>query len=177
MTIHVIIPPSFLQAPFFIDEAQQIAYNEAQSFLETMENGYFVYDILTTKEAVYEPWNDQEITIPAAFQMWKQEKEKIALLFRERKRKEARQPMIQFIAHLISVLHWMNGTPVVTLHSIKEELECLALKPVNVSERMTFIMEQPDHYHSFIQLSELYEEVEKLFTKMMIMQKKTSPNQ
>ncbi|WP_066369559.1 YpoC family protein [Neobacillus fumarioli] len=41
----------------------------------------------------------------------------------------------------------------------------LVYKPVNLAERFEFIMNRPNLYHSFRQLSELMKELEKLYVK------------
>ncbi|PEA55802.1 GTPase [Bacillus pseudomycoides] len=163
------IPNDFRRAPFFEDETV-IAYNAEKSFGELVEETCFLFDI----EKQYKPWNEIEISIAAVLSVWKVKKEEISTLFRNRNRKEAKAPMVQFAGHLLSILHWMNGIPVTSLQNMSEEIERLEKKPVNFLERFSFIMDKPDHYHSFIQLTQLYEEVEKLYVKVLIMQKKPS---
>ncbi len=47
----------------------------------------------------------------------------------------------------------------------------LGVKPINVAERLEFISSRPELYHSFIQLSELMVEQEKLYRKKLAMKK------
>ncbi|MED3562135.1 YpoC family protein [Bacillus xiapuensis] len=54
-------------------------------------------------------------------------------------------------------------------------LDSLRHKPVNVSERLGFILKRPSLYHSYRQLSELFLEQEKLFAKNLIMKKASKP--
>lgn len=163
------IPNDFRCGPFFEDETI-IAYDAEKSFGELVEETCFLFDI----EQQYKPWNKIEVSIAAVLSVWKVKKEEISAFFRNRNRKEAKAPMVQFAGHLLSILHWMNGIPVTSLQNMSEQFDRLEKKPVNFLERFSFIMDKPDHYHSFIQLTQLFEEVEKLYVKLLIMQKKPS---
>ncbi len=52
-----------------------------QSFEETIQNTYFIYDM----ERQYEPWNEIENSIPVLLNVWKSKHEDIATLFRKQK--------------------------------------------------------------------------------------------
>lgn len=162
------IPDEFLCSPFF-EGTTQIVYDTEQSFIELVETMYFIFDI----DKQYKPWNEIERSIPVVLQAWQVQKEAISTLFRERKRKEARQPMIHFTAHVLSILHWLNEQPVPGLTEMGRRIDQLQIKPVNFTERYSFIVEQPDHYHAHIQLVQLYEEIEKLYAKKIIIKKKS----
>ena len=41
----------------------------------------------------------------------------------------------------------------------------LKVQPVNFMERYSFIIKKPSNYHSYIQLAQLYIEIEKLYVK------------
>lgn len=171
----IAIPDPFFRRPFFGNGEREVVYDETSAFIEIMRNAYFVYDIAAVQLLeVYKPWENPEEAISDVFSLWKETKQEIALLLRQRKRREARGPMIHFTAHLLSILHWMNGIGVSSLQNMNQILYHLQVKPINAGERILFILEGPDHYHSFIQLSELYEESEKQFFKQMAI-KKTSP--
>ena len=43
----------------------------------------------------------------------------------------------------------------------------LKVQPVNFMERYSFIIKKPSNYHSYIQLAQLYIEIEKLYVKMI----------
>lgn len=175
MMQHIAIPDLFFRCPFFGNGEREIVYNETSSFTEIMRQAYFVYDIAAVQLLeVYKPWKNPEEAILAVFSLWKETKQEIALLLRQRKRRAAGGPMIHFTAHLLSILHWMNGVGVSSLQNMDENMWHLQIKPINAGERILFILEGPDHYHSFIQLSQLYEEAEKQFFKQMAI-KKTSP--
>ncbi|WP_379968461.1 YpoC family protein [Ectobacillus sp. sgz5001026] len=166
--MNIVVPDKFVFSPFF-KEGDCIRFDSTV----TIEDGsIFVFEIAAEEGLPFDkPWNKREKTVPIILQMWKQNKDSIASLFRQRKRKEAGPPMVTNTARFLSILFWMNETYLSSLQQYTVQIEALRRKPVNVVERLDFILEQPDHYHSFIQLSELYEEVEKLFEKTMIMKK------
>jgi hypothetical protein len=167
------IPEEFHILPFFSKEIKELTYDSSQSFEQALQAVHFLYDIADYhKMDLYKPWEEIETAIPLVFESWKKNKENIAALFRLRKREETKAPMVLYAAHLISSLYWMNEGPVLTLSELESSLSRLTLKPVNLEERLGFILQQPNHYHSFIQLSELYEETEKLFFKAMVMKKR-----
>ncbi|MBO9128209.1 YpoC family protein [Bacillus sp. 165] len=168
MSKHVMVPKEFQVTPFFLGEA---TYDVPQSFEEALHTVCFLYDMAAYNLNIYKPWKDIETAIPLVYKGWKEQKTELSSLFRLRKRNEAKIPMVLYTGHLISSLYWMNRGPVATLHDLTTELATLSYKPVNIQERIGFILEQPDHYHSFIQLAELYEEAEKLFFKAMAMKK------
>lgn len=163
------IPNEFRCTPFFEGEIDKIIYHKDQSFIQLLKNHYFLFDI----EKRYEPWYEMEMGIPTVLDMWKEENEDISILFRDRKRKEARNPMIHFAAHLLSIVYWLNGQSVPGLKGMKNTFDELQVKPINFIERYSFIIEQPNHYHSYIQLEQLYVEVEKLYAKEIIKKKKS----
>ncbi|MEN1935369.1 YpoC family protein [Paenibacillus sp. 102] len=165
------IPDEFRYTPFFEGDIDKIIYHTDETFVQLLESHYFLFDI----EKQYEPWNEIEMGIPTVLDIWKEKKEDISIFFRDRKRKEARNPMIHFAAHFLSILYWLNGQPVPGLKNMKDKADELQIKPINFIERYSFIKEQPNHYHSYIQLEQLYVEIEKLYAKKII-QKKKSPS-
>ncbi|CAI8700828.1 MULTISPECIES: YpoC family protein [Bacillus] len=165
------VPDEFQCNPFFEGEIDKIIYHTDESFVQLLESHYFLFDI----GKQYEPWNEIEMGIPAVLDIWKDKKEDISIFFQDRKRNEAKRPMIHFAAHLLSSLYWLNGKPVSGLKDIKNKIDELQIKPINFMERYSFITKQPNHYHSYIQLAQLYVEIEKLYAKKII-QKKKSPS-
>ncbi|KFN01720.1 GTPase [Bacillus clarus] len=163
------VPEEFWCAPFFRGNPNGMIYNTEQSFEETIQNTYFLFDI----EKDYKPWNEMEKTIPVVLNEWKGKQEDIATLFRNRKKEQAEAPMIHFAAHMLSILYWLNEQPVCSLNDIKANTDKLEIQPVNFMERYSFIIKKPGHYHSYIQLVQLYIEIEKLFAKRNVIKKKS----
>ncbi|HDR7781477.1 MULTISPECIES: YpoC family protein [Bacillus] len=163
------IPKEFRCVPFFKESANSITYHTDQSFEEIIQNTYFIHDI----ERQYEPWNEIENSIPVLLKVWKSKHEDIATLFRNRNKQEAEGPMILFAAHLLSIVFWLNEQPVHSLNEMEAYTSKLEVQPVNFMERYSFIIKKPNNYHSYIQLAQLYIEIEKLYVKKMITKKKS----
>ncbi|MCH4567023.1 YpoC family protein [Bacillus sp. ES1-5] len=163
------IPKEFRCVPFFKESANSITYHTDQSFEEIIQNTYFIHDI----ERQYEPWNEIENSIPVLLNVWKSKHEDIATLFRNRNKQEAEGPMILFAAHLLSIVYWLNEQPVYSLNEMEAYTSKLEVQPVNFMERYSFIIKKPNNYHSYIQLAQLYIEIEKLYVKKMITKKKS----
>ncbi|AKR34513.1 MULTISPECIES: YpoC family protein [Bacillus] len=164
------IPKEFHCLPFFKESVNLIKYHTDNSFEEIIQNTYFIFDI----ERQYEPWKEIENSIPAMLNVWKNKHEDIAILFRNRNKQEAEGPMILFAAHLLSVVYWLNEQPVHSLNEIQINTNKLKVQPVNFMERYSFIIKKPSNYHSYIQLAQLYIEIEKLYVKKMITKKKSA---
>ncbi|HDR7705078.1 TPA: GTPase [Bacillus thuringiensis] len=164
------IPKEFHCLPFFKESVNSIEYHTDESFEEIIQNTYFIFDI----ERQYEPWKEIENSIPAMLNVWKNKHEDIAILFRNRNKQEAEEPMILFAAHLLSVVYWLNEQPVHSLNEMQINTNKLKVQPVNFMERYSFIIKKPSNYHSYIQLAQLYIEIEKLYVKKMITKKKSA---
>ncbi|MBC1473384.1 hypothetical protein HB852_01960 [Listeria grandensis] len=64
----------------------------------------------------------------------------------------------------LSMLFWSNRRPV-QLDRLDAYIETLDLVPMNLQERLAFIMKRPDGYPAFKQLNELVQEQRKLVLK------------
>ncbi|RZT22599.1 MULTISPECIES: YpoC family protein [Fictibacillus] len=97
------------------------------------------------------------------FKEWKEKSPFIAECFKKRDRNKAKEPMIYFFHQFLKALFFGNRKMVdeQVFLKWKENVKKLNGLPVNAIERLSFIEEQPDHYQSFIQLSELFSEWEK----------------
>lgn len=107
------------------------------------------------------------------FKEWKEESPSIAVYFKERNRKKAKEPMIYFFHQFLLALYSGNGKTANEQYMIdwKRNVKELPQLPVNAIERLSFIEEQPDHYQSYIQLSELFSEWEK--KSVILLRRKT----
>ncbi|SEN44184.1 hypothetical protein SAMN04488134_10188 [Amphibacillus marinus] len=99
------------------------------------------------------------------FQAWKKKSPEIGLLFREKKYQQAVSPMQSNLKQFKQALALLNGTDESVL-----DVNTLKHKPINVVERMLYIEENLSQYHAFIQLQALYEELEKLYAKVAILE-------
>ncbi|SDM76545.1 hypothetical protein SAMN04488137_1833 [Fictibacillus solisalsi] len=95
------------------------------------------------------------------FDQWKTERERIRQLFSERKLQEARKPMIDQLSCFIQALYWANKRRVDNLVQWQDTVASLPVKPVNTVERLEMIFNRPAHFTAWIQLNELFSEMEK----------------
>lgn len=108
------------------------------------------------------------------FNQWCIEKDEIGKFFRARNNQAAQVPMKKHIANFLAVLFEINNLQLSSNSEVLELIDDLEIKPINSKERLSFLIESPSHYHSFIQLSELFEELEKQYRKhIAIEQNKT----
>lgn len=107
------------------------------------------------------------------FNEWKEKSPFIADCFKKRDRNKAKEPMEYFFKQFLMALFIGNWKTVDDLDLLKwkENVKKLDGLPVNAIERLSFIEEQPDHYQSFIQLSELFSEWEK--KSVILLKRKT----
>jgi hypothetical protein len=101
---------------------------------------------------------------------WQEIKNELTELFKRRESKKTLIPMQEGIEHFYNFLFWTND-----LEKSTDEKAMLELKwkPVNTLERLSFIKNRPNLYHSFIQLTELMNEQEKQFNKKKAIEKVT----
>lgn len=118
------------------------------------------------------PWEHHTETVPLLFQLWKEKEVKLNTLHDKRERSDVKVHVIGGIALLLQAIFWMNQVPVRSLADWEKEISQLPEIPVNIEERLDFVMKKPELYHSFIQLQQLFTESSKLFYKMQAIQKR-----
>lgn len=165
----VIKVPDCLCHPFFYKKGTNIRIPIHEAFTDLKVP--FAADALYIEGAAVEsPIERAEIDLPIMIEEWKSIQEQLALKFEERKLAGAEEKMSCGIAFAIQFIHWMNGKTVdITNISSFDKWE---YHPVNSAERIQFILSRPVSYHSFIQLCELIEELEKQFFKKIALKKK-----
>ncbi|WP_110112358.1 YpoC family protein [Bacillus sp. CGMCC 1.16541] len=168
MTKQTKVPPQFYH-PLFFSKASVMERCEKKVFKEVMLSSFFPYDLRLQPE---EPWKQPQDFVPYVFELWNELETKIALLHKKRQAHATQMSMKYGVANFISALFWMNGVKVSRLTHLDEDVKELTYKPINIGERIAFIMTKPHLYHSFIQLSELYQELQKLYAKLVIIHKK-----
>jgi hypothetical protein len=161
--------PNEFAHPLFFREGEVIEVKEELAFPQMMKTVPFYYD-MTAREPF--PWDHLEQSIPAVLQLWNEEKAALEHCFARRDRRAARQPMIRGLSYLLSCLFWLNGKRVSNVRHWQEEIRALPVTPVNCLERLQFIFDRYDVYHSFIQLCELFEETAKLAYKQIAINKR-----
>ncbi|WP_377802107.1 YpoC family protein [Bacillus benzoevorans] len=103
---------------------------------------------------------------------WEKVKDELHGRFSKREQNDVPELMKKGIALFYEMIFWCNKGSV---EFSREELEQLDLKPINAVERLSFITSRPSNYHSYVQLTELFIELEKIFSKEQIMKKASKP--
>ncbi len=103
---------------------------------------------------------------------WDGRKEQLLLHYRNRDKVKVVQPMNEAIDDFITFLFILNEKPFASPENLNESMKELNYKPINLDERLLFILKKPHQYHSFIQLNELYTELLKLYAKKKILMQK-----
>ncbi|WP_226683559.1 YpoC family protein [Sutcliffiella horikoshii] len=165
------IPEAFLH-PHFYSNQNSISIKTFE--LEDIIEIPFKYDIAYYQGAAPHllPWEKTSDSIPLILNRWKEKERHLISLHEIRDRKEAREQVIHPIAWFLQMLFWMNGQPVRSITDWKNEVDKLKWKPMNVDERLEFVIKKPEMYHAFIQLQQLYTESAKLFYKMKALEQK-----
>lgn len=127
---------------------------------------FFIYEL----SGMEQPWLSEEKGLPLIKTEWPHLKERLESKFQQRDR-EVQDDAKAVIALFLMNLFWSNGRPV-QLHSWKQRVRELNIKPVNVEERLEFIFRRPYSYHSYMQVSELMIEQEKQVAKYLAMKQK-----
>ncbi|MGG3689143.1 YpoC family protein [Caldifermentibacillus hisashii] len=152
---------------------------------ERLQHEFFYLDSLTPADFFPEenrfylgidesiPWKNEKEAVIQIVHEWQPYLKELTGLFKERKNKETKPLMVKGISLFIRLLFWSNNEPT-DLKNLQEKLVLFEAKPVNIVERLQFLMQRPTLYHSFIQLSELMIEQEKIFYKYMVMKKRVN---
>lgn len=161
--------PAELRNRFFFEEN---CVNIEQP-LELLSVNFFCEILFYNGIETFKPWENPVIAASFLKEEWGRVKDKLEDLFRIRDQKNSLQAMKKGIGLFLQLLFWSNDQPVV----IKEPLlfNQVVFKPINLEERLEFVLSRPHLFHSFRQLSELMEEQEKLFVKKNIMKKASKP--
>lgn len=146
---------------------------------ESMLKTQYIHPLFLYEAAYYagmealKPWEKKEKCIRVLLEEWKEHKRLLDEHFANRNQKAAEDPMKTAIGLFLELLFWTNGKPV----DFQEELGDLKIKPVNLKERLDFILKSPALYHAYIQLSVLVAEMEKHYIKHITLEniKKKAP--
>ncbi|MFS0822991.1 YpoC family protein [Bacillus sp. 1P02SD] len=112
---------------------------------------------------------DNEKIIADITEKWTARKEHLTNLFRNREKSAVKEPMDETLDAFLTFLFVMNGKKRPPDKEILQNgLKDLDYKPINLDERLSFILKKPSQYHSFVQLNELYHELLKLYAKTKI---------
>ncbi|UCZ54819.1 hypothetical protein LGQ02_08770 [Bacillus shivajii] len=159
MTDKLLVPNQFQYSPFY-KEGDEIEKNSIDQEI-IRDNSYFAYDICACLKVSlpYEPWQSPQCSIKRISAAWKEEgQELLKECFQNRDRKTARPIMLQYTSLYIQAMFWANSHAVETLENIPSQLNEFSYSPMNIQERISFVLDSPDHYHAFTTLDQLYQE-------------------
>lgn len=158
--------PNELNHPYFFDgNNDKVMINQKDAPI----NIYFIHEILFYNGIkATKPWLIPIESISTLLEKWTILKEELKLLHQQRDQHTILQEMKKGIALFIQFLFWSNNRPV-QLNPIPYDQ--MSFKPVNIQERLEFLIIRPRLYHSYVQLSELFEEQQKHFVRKNIMKK------
>lgn len=154
--------PSSLRHPFFFEE-------KAVDWPEQPQLGhppFFIYEIMDGEQ----PWLKEDKGQAYIKQEWAKVQTVLEGKFRERNG-DIKNEMRAAIALFFMKLFWSNGSPVQAVNW-EHLVQRLAIKPVNVEERLGFVLRRPFAYHAYVQISELMTEQTKQLAKYQAMREK-----
>lgn len=166
------IPASFCRRPFFQRETE-LTTGQNLPYPEVLLRTPFYYD-LTQEE---QPWLDKKETVPVLFSLWQRIEPQLAACYSERKPQAAEQQMIAMSALYINCLWWSHGRRLISLQHIEETSETLSFTPANIGERLHYVLSDLPRFHAFLQLKALFEEQQKIFAKMLVLEKRDENKQ
>lgn len=120
------------------------------------------------------PMENQDNSISHLLEEWEKVKVELDLLYRNRDQKTTISGMKKGIGLFLQFLFWSNDRQISAIESTS--LNLLEIKPVNLDERLSFIISRPNLFHSYRQLSELMVEHEKLYAKKKVVKKAFKPH-
>ncbi|WP_455661393.1 YpoC family protein [Pradoshia sp.] len=150
----------------------QFSYNQLQAEslgvwdVKLLDFG-FPYDELGNG---YEPWQDFASVQADLWDEWEAVAEGTEERLAKRQTKEIGPYMQKGIVLFLSILFWSNKTSV-HLDNLEEEIRSLPHKPVNVDERISYILNRPNTYPAYMQLKSLMDEQKKMVAKLIALKK------
>lgn len=156
--------PLELNNAFFFSQ-DEIKVEVSQQPFKLTEN--FVYELLYYHGIdSYKPWQNPKKTIPVILDDWKKLKASIEELFKVRNKAGILPKMQKGTGLFFQLLFWSNDRPV----NLKEPIsyDAMSYKPVNLGDRLAFILARPDLFPSYRLLSQLMVEQEKIFAKKFL---------
>lgn len=157
------VPEPFLLAPFF-SEDEEVKTQLSVPFEKMIEIEPLIFDLYHYLEVDdLKPWQEKHKYIPKLLEQWQTTEPIIMKHFQVRDRARALLPMKQMIKLFIAFLFWTNTQPVPRLKNIINFIHELKIKPVNVEERISYILSAPNHHHAFTQLKQLFSEQQKKY--------------
>lgn len=167
------MPAEFLFSPINQDHGRYITLKEAVQLREILEHEPFYYDISyhLNEDLPYKPWEHPKTVLKEIFDYQQSLNNQIKESFKSRKPNKFL--LINLLSLFLISLFWINKQPVKNVNIESMEINKLLRKPVNCKERLNFIMQKPTQYHAFIQLEQLFLELEKIYVKAVVFKQLT----
>ncbi|WP_313798526.1 YpoC family protein [Cytobacillus sp.] len=161
--------PDELINPFFFSVNDRISVEKDQLQNKVMDIPFLYEAAFYANIEALKPWQSHEEFIPLLKNEWDAERRHLEEIFSKRKYKDAIAPMKKGIGLFMEFVYWANELPV--HFGMPLSSECLKVQPVNLGERIGFVIQRPALFHSFIQLNELMTEMEKQYVKHLAIKK------
>ena len=127
---------------------------------------YFFY----TNKDIYRPWEDFSLIRKQLSEQWTESVQQLEVVFSNREKNKIQPNMLKAITLFLSLLYWSNQLPV-NLKDFPNKIKDLKGKPVNVEERLSFVLSRPNFYPSYMQIKSLMDEQFKIAAKMDALKK------
>lgn len=159
----VAVPQQLASGYFFSEKKVTLDTDRIKNCHDDLLLEPFTYEIAHyLNMSGWKPWENRKESLPKLFHHWAILHNKLVQLFEARDRQGAVQPMKQGLILFIQSVFWLDRRPVLLAEG-RMNVAVLKWQPVNGVERLDFILQRPNHYHSFIQLTEMMKEIEKRF--------------
>ncbi|KAB2338289.1 hypothetical protein F7731_01620 [Cytobacillus depressus] len=169
MSGQVVIPvPNELKNPFFFSNEHIIVKRDELIDLNVSHPFLYEAAFFSRVEAV-KPWEIQDQSLLAVINEWQLLKITIENYYKNKEQAKVLVPMKRGICLFLQYVYWANGLPV-TL-SNDHAFQQLKIQPINLSERLQFIMKRPTLFQSYKQLVELMVETNKQYVKELAIKK------
>ncbi|KAB7708939.1 hypothetical protein F9802_02005 [Bacillus aerolatus] len=154
--------PEWLKHPLFFQ--QEEVYLSARATVTA--EPFFIYELAGEEQ----PWAGEEKGMFLIAAEWTKLKSVLEKKFRQRD-KNVQAEMKAAAALFLMKLFWSNSAPV-QLNGWQQNVKKFDIKPVNVEERLGFVLSELYSYHAYVQICELMIEQEKQAAKYCVLKKK-----
>ncbi|WP_273126007.1 YpoC family protein [Metabacillus sp. HB246100] len=166
---YMMIPSSF---NLYKDKEQRKLYPTTDTdFLEVIRDEPFYFDIFYALEwkRTMRPWENPKEYLPIILEERQEQTTIIEDFYKKRGKENITDRMLYYLSLFLLTLFYLNYKPVKSVIPQSMNLHELKRKPMNCEERLEYIMRKPSQYHAYIQLDQLFIELEKIYYKAIAM--------
>lgn len=157
----IAVPKQLLTKYFFGNSTTTVNLTKVKNINELLICSNFSYEVAYfTKFQCEPPWEKWEITIPQLIKSWELIELDLKHLFNNQNYDEIAKLMKLGTAVFIQTLFWLNEQPVTFQKSLPNTVN-LKISLINLTDRLTFILEKLTFPHAFVQLQQLMIELNK----------------